>query len=386
MPNAKRRLIIFLTGLGLTLIMAGLVPLVAAQDATAVPPAETQEAPAQSESAPAITPTGDNGYCAVCHDVPWRTITLADGETLNLFVSEDLLAGSVHGINNPDGALGCVDCHGQDAFPHSGPTPTDGRTYSIAAVQMCESCHSEQHTDLQQGLHAKAIAEGNLEAAVCTDCHGAHDVQRVAAQSGLVAGVCGDCHKATLTEWRASPHVDIGPLGCANCHSPHTQTLRVGETGDDMCINCHKIMEEQWVHTEHLNVAEPVNCTSCHMYTPASDAVEGEAISVANWQEMPTGHSMVVESVACSTCHEELVASGEWQRIADANATAPETTTGEPTVEGGALVEGEAEATDVNYVPLFQGLILGLGLGITVAAVFIARGNPKSSKNSNNHS
>lgn len=381
MSNATRRLIIILLGVGLTLVTAGLAPLVLAQDTGAeVQPPVEPVTDADYSDIPA--PTGDNSYCSVCHSLPSRSIRLASGESLNMYVIPDLVAGSVHGTGSEMGALGCIDCHGADVFPHTGPTPTDLRSFTIGAVELCETCHEDQHAELAQGLHAQAIAAGNLEAAVCADCHGAHDVQPAAAERQLVVGMCGECHTKTVNDWRTSPHVDIGPLGCASCHSAHSQELRVGETGSDMCINCHKIMPQQWVHDKHLVADSPVVCTDCHMYTPPLQEANGQMIAVSNAIENPANHSMDVASRACNDCHEELVATGEWVKIAEARAAQSSGETATVEQAGAAQIEAEQNVTD--YVPLFQGLILGLGLGITAAVVFIARGNPKPSKKHEN--
>jgi hypothetical protein len=129
MNTPRRRLILFLTGMGLTLIVLGLLPLLAlAQDeggeATEAAPIEAAdettaeataeatlgaEAPIYDLNVEPITPTGDNSYCAVCHTLPWRAAVLQDGTQLNLFVNPETIANSVHGTGSNEGPLGCVD-------------------------------------------------------------------------------------------------------------------------------------------------------------------------------------------------------------------------------------------------------------------------------------
>jgi Cytochrome c3 len=366
MSTRKRRFIIFLLGVGITLILVGLTPLVIAFAQETTPEATTS---ADSTARPIITPTGDNGYCVICHNIPWRTVTLQDGNLMNLYVPPEALAGSVHGENGEQGALGCLDCHGEDAFPHDGPTPSNRREYRLQMVETCFGCHEEQNVELLNGLHEQAIAAGETGAAVCTDCHGAHDVQRVAAEPGLVAGICGDCHVVTLAEWRESPHLDIGPLGCATCHSPHSQQIRVGPTPSDLCMNCHEPLPESFVHQQHRTDAYTAQCTDCHMFVAVATPDPAETVNVsANVVLHSTGHTARVETLACNTCHEDFVDSGEWARTRGAEVDAassgvpPETTT-------------EADDQAPNYVQLLQGLILGIGFGITGAAIFITRGN-----------
>ncbi len=376
MTNSKHLTLITLIGVGLTLIAAGLSPFlfagsVSAQDATPVP---VEATPTVSDTTVSVEITGSNSYCLVCHSQPWKTVRFEDGSIQNLYVDPDTVAASVHGSDNSEGAFGCVDCHGQDAFPHNSPTPTDGRTYTLSSVAICSTCHEAAVRDLESGLHEEAIQAGSREAAVCTDCHGAHDVRPIVEQPDLIAGVCGECHQTTLVEWQGSAHVDIEPLGCVTCHSQHSQRLRVGNTPDELCTNCHKPEEVQavFVHTQHLTEDSDVTCLSCHMYR--GEHGDGEAIPIST-APLTTGHSMLMDATPCNTCHEELVSSGEWaQLVADRPVaeTAPETVETVPLSEEAAAQEA---AAGVGSIQLFQGLILGLGFGVTFAAVFIARGN-----------
>lgn len=402
MFDAKRCCILFLIGIGVVLILTGLSPSLRAiaQDApdTTLEAVETaaEVAPVDAEAdaeptADAATAgaegtpepiyeiseqlgevTGDNSYCMVCHNQPWDTVTLGDGTIQNLYVNPDTIAASVHGATSSTGTFGCVDCHGADSFPHNKPSPADDRAYTLYSVSICASCHTDEVHELNVGLHDEAIRAGNRDAAVCTDCHGAHDVQPVVEEPELIAGVCGDCHTSTLQEWRVSQHVDIGPLGCATCHGPHTQRLRAGNSANEICINCHEDTSNVFVHRQHAEAAD-VSCTSCHMYT---EQPHGEQLAVSVTTR-PTGHSMQLDSTPCNTCHEELVTSGEWAQLTSARATiaepvaAPEATAAPETAPD--LVAAAPAPT--SHVPLIQGLLLGLGFGATFAAVFVARGS-----------
>lgn len=395
MTSSKHLTLIMLIGVGLTLIAAGLSPFLIADVARAqdAPPTDvtTPDAPlgvptdtavdlgASNLSSEVTLPsgvevTGSNSYCLVCHNQPWKSITFEDGSIQNLYVDPDTVAASVHGADSSTGTLGCVDCHGADAFPHNQPTPTDGREYTLGSVTICATCHEDAVQDLEMGLHEEAIRAGNREAAVCTDCHGAHDVRPIVEQPDLIAGVCGECHETTLVEWQGSAHVDIEPLGCVTCHSQHSQRLRVGATPDELCMNCHKQDEVEtiFVHNQHLPSEADVTCVDCHMYTGEHDGAQAVPISTA---PLSTGHSMLMDPTPCNTCHEALVASGEWaQLVADREvvASVPETVETLPIPEA---VATEEAAAGVGSIQLFQGLILGLGFGVTFAAVFIARGN-----------
>lgn len=402
MSIRSRRLITVCIGGGLSLILAGLVPFLLptqvsfAQDtppATAEPSAPgdtasvTEEAPiaatptlveagAGQHTVSAVQPTGDNGYCAVCHNQPWRAVTLTDGYVLNLYASPSIIANSVHGTSSMQGPLGCLDCHTEDAFPHSGPTPNDSRSYALEAVQMCSRCHQEAAAELEHGLHEQAIMTGNTDAAVCTDCHGAHDIQPAANHPQLVAGVCGDCHSSSLDEWRSSPHVDIGPLGCATCHSPHSQELRVGDS-NTLCINCHTAPANIYVHQQHIDTEYAVECIDCHMHRDPN--IQTTLVGVS-----PTGHTMMMDTRPCNTCHEELELTGTWdeltRRVDSQLISERDALQAQVSELQAQIATAPAEAPAPNNVQLLQGLILGLGAAITFFLIFgprLARGNGK---------
>lgn len=376
MSNTKRTSFVFLIGAGLTLILAGLSPFMIAfaQEATpegaeATPQAEAAQRSIYEITVPPETITGNNSYCQVCHNQPWDTVTLPDGSIQNLYVNPNTIAASVHGANSSTGTFGCVDCHGEDRFPHNDPSPTDDRAYTLSSVSICASCHTEEVKALEIGLHEQAILNGNREAAVCTDCHGAHNVQPVVEEPDLIAGICGECHTTTMREWRASDHVAIGPLGCVTCHSPHSQRIRAGNNSDELCINCHEDVSNVFVHDQHLDNENPVSCIACHM---DRDEQPAQLVSVVG-TTASTGHSMLMDSKPCNTCHEQLVVSGEWDRLISARAPVEIAPVTAPTAE--VADETPVEATSQSYVQLVQGLILGLGFGATIAAVFVSRGN-----------
>ncbi len=375
-----RRLMGLCFGMGLTLLCAGLLPLLIVPALAQETPVATEETASETTPAAASTdepivvakePTGDNGYCAVCHSQPWRAVTLRDGYILNLFVPAETIANSVHGDNNPQGKLGCLDCHGEDAFPHNEPTPNNARDYTLDAVSICTECHTDSADELMAGLHEEAIVAGNRNAAVCTDCHGDHDIQSAPQQPQLVAGVCGDCHTDTLSQWQSSAHVEIGPLGCATCHSPHTQRIRA-ENGDTdanaVCINCHKndTMPDLYAHDTHISDTSEVQCIDCHMHTETIGLVGTELSS----------HTMLLDTAPCTTCHQELVDSGRWEEItgrSDAELVAQRDELQKRIIELETEIEEQPATENDGFISTLQGLLVGLGFGITFAAVFFTR-------------
>ena len=246
--------------------------------------------------------------CAVCHDA---TVTEYDS--------------GIHGRARANGhtrAAGCLDCHGDI---HA-VTPHTERTSSVHWTHLAESCarcHSDP-TNLPEGrlslarpvdayllsVHARLVAEGR-RAAVCSDCHGSHAIQRSSDSSSpvnhaRVPDTCGQCHSDIAATFAASIHGRAAAQGireapvCTDCHGEH-RILSPAEPGSPVfptnvslqtCGHCHSdvrlnrkygLPEDRvpaYTDTYHglasrLGVQTVANCASCHgMHDiqPSSDA------------------------------------------------------------------------------------------------------------------
>ncbi len=207
-------------------------------------------------------PTGDNSFCLTCHADSDQTKTLADGTELHVGVNIEELENSVHGSSNEQGALGCVDCHGADAFPHDDPNPETGRAYTVKLSLACTSCHVEQTENLADDVHYTAISDGNLRSASCVDCHGSHDVQPPNEPISRISETCGDCHTTTFEDYRDSVHGvalfegDENVPTCVTCHGvhgiKHPTTALFRNRSPELCATCHadeELMKEYDIST-----------------------------------------------------------------------------------------------------------------------------------------
>lgn len=251
--NKTQRFMVFILGAGLTLVVMSLAFGMPFEQNTAQADEITLD-----EHVAQYTPqegsdigkeiTGDNSFCLLCHSKEGRTLELPDG-TLDLHVSHETLANSVHGADNPEGALGCVDCHGEKSFPHEQISPASEREYSLTMSQTCAECHTDQAAGLNDGVHADGLARGNLRSATCTDCHGAHDVQAINDNTLVASQTCGDCHAIVFEEYAESVHGaallegDENVPGCTTCHGvhgiEHPTTAQARNNSPELCAECH---------------------------------------------------------------------------------------------------------------------------------------------------
>ncbi len=100
----------------------------------------------------------------------------------SLYVNPEDHANSVHGQEN----LNCVQCHTNFDQQHvenpvqfPGFNAVDRRDASLKLYPLCQQCHADQYDKANDSVHGRALQAGNVNAAICTDCHGSHTVKRL---------------------------------------------------------------------------------------------------------------------------------------------------------------------------------------------------------------
>lgn len=301
----------------------------------------------------AAAPTDEE--CMTCHGDPDLSQDLGGGSIRSLYTNYDIFSKSLHG------PLGCTSCHADiEELPHqSDLKPVDcGQCHEEAQVYAdslhgkalaggdkdvggCQDCHGKHdiravtdplsmthkrnlaetcgrcHSDLSLvkrhmvsiskpteayllGVHAQAILAGNENAAVCTDCHGVHEILPSQDPNSPIArlkihATCGKCHELEMKEFEKSIHGKALLAGikdsptCTDCHGEHDieppekDTSPVGRelVSKSTCPRCHddtRIMTRYGVETmrqasymdSYHGLASAAgstvvaSCTSCH--------------------------------------------------------------------------------------------------------------------------
>jgi predicted CXXCH cytochrome family protein len=235
-------------GIGLALMLAGLLiglfwgPASAA-GTLGFPPSAPQPAPPASASAQGIS----NATCLACHSTPGLTMTLPSGEQLYLTVDANTYNNSVHG------KLGyaCVQCHTDiTGYPHPKVAAQTIREFTLEKYTACATCHQDKYQETLDSVHQKALAAGNINAAVCTDCHGAHDVQPPGQPRTRIPQTCEKCHSQIYDLYKESVH------GAA----------LIGEGNPDVptCVDCHGVHSIQGPLNSPFRLYSPQICARCH--------------------------------------------------------------------------------------------------------------------------
>ncbi len=184
-------------------------------------------------------------------------MVFASGEIVSLHIEAEALAGSVHGRHLSEEhqrtPLLCTDCHRQQArygFPHQPVTPPDRRRFTIEMSNLCQTCHQDIYDRQQDSTHAQAMAEGDINAATCADCHGSHVIRKPNVPRERISLTCAGCHAKINKAYAASVH------GAA----------LFGEQNGDVpvCIDCHGVHDIEDPTTSLFRVRSPRLCADCH--------------------------------------------------------------------------------------------------------------------------
>ena len=201
----------------------------------------------------------------------------------------------------------CTSCHGgngrslEQSVAHGGGFI--GRPSKTQVLQLCSRCHSDETRmrpyDLpvdqlalyQTSEHGRALARGDQRVAVCSDCHGAHDILPPDDPSSSIHRInvprtCGRCHgdpklfpgdgpeSRVIPDYLKSVHAKALLEGgnrqapnCNDCHGTHgAAPPAVGDVGK-VCGHCHTAERRyfsQGPHGQRLAQRGFSECAACH--------------------------------------------------------------------------------------------------------------------------
>jgi predicted CXXCH cytochrome family protein len=288
--------------------------------------------------------------CGKCHaDVVDKFLKSAHGKSL---LSKSVAAPT------------CVSCHSEHSIK---AVKLSDEFSKINQVDLCLKCHQEGKlphknykgeevliSNYKDSYHYKALQEGKLNAATCSDCHGSHEMNKYDDPGSKIykkniAQTCGEsnCHAKELAEFKGSIHEvslmtkdNSDAPTCTDCHGRH-QILKKDENVNrissskglvQLCSDCHNSVEmvrkynlpvgrtDSYLESFHglatrggSNVA--ANCESCHSHhsiRPSTDS-----LSTISKKNLPR---------TCGKCHPgaEQTFLGSPIHIADEKTDSPE--------------------------------------------------------------
>ncbi len=205
--------------------------------------------------------------CGRCHSDPGivRRHNIEKGEVLKFYRQ------SVHGQALAAKGLSvtavCTDCHGvHDIKIGSDPKSSVSRPHIPAT---CGKCHGGIYKEYQAGIHGQAFARGAKEAPVCTDCHGEHTIRAPAEATSSVnpihiAKTCSHCHENVKIERKFGlPAHRLSTY----MDSYHGVANKYGDITVANCATCHgahEILPSSDPHSPINKRNLPKTCGRCH--------------------------------------------------------------------------------------------------------------------------
>ena len=215
-----------------------------------------------------------------------------------------------HDIHAQKG-LTCVSCHGGDASADdpdkamSVKAGWKGKIDRKEIPRLCGSCHSnpvymrqfnpglrtDQLDQYRTSVHGKRLASGDTNVAVCTDCHGVHDLRApIDPQSKVnavnVATTCSHCHADAaymkpygiptnqFASYNTSVHHeamtvrgDMSAPTCTTCHGNHGAVPPGVDKVQNVCSKCHVFQAQMYAQSSHnaaFDAAGLPGCVVCH--------------------------------------------------------------------------------------------------------------------------
>jgi cytochrome b subunit of formate dehydrogenase len=177
--------------------------------------------------------------CGSCHGQ--KFVMASGGMTAAAFNSYQ---ESVHGkavAAGSEKAAVCTDCHGEHDILGAGDPKSPINKFNVPAT--CAKCHADVKTQYMQSIHGEAIQRGNWQAPVCTDCHGIHTIKapkdaNSSVASANVKDTCGSCHSGV----RLSDEFGVpGGRVASYMASYHGMASEVGSSTVANCASCHGV-------------------------------------------------------------------------------------------------------------------------------------------------
>jgi cytochrome b subunit of formate dehydrogenase len=204
--------------------------------------------------------------CGRCHGQ--KFLMESRGESAQPFISYQ---ESVHGRATEKGsqkAAVCTDCHSAHEILAANNAKSSIYKFNVPAT--CGKCHTDIDNTFMQSIHGQAIARGNAQAPVCTDCHGIHSIKSHAdpnspsAEQNVSRDTCARCHEGV----RLSQEFGV-PGNRVNSYfdSYHGLAAEGGSVVAANCSSCHgvhNILQSSDPHSTINRANLGTTCGKCH--------------------------------------------------------------------------------------------------------------------------
>ncbi len=191
--------------------------------------------------------------CGGCYKEDGAANQLADLKEENAYFD---YSTSIHGKGLMDKGLLvsaiCTDCH----TTHHELKESDPRSSVNQAniAETCAKCHKSIYDDYEKSQHAFAQREGAEKFPTCSTCHPAHFISDIKQDKFMteITVQCGSCHEKLSETYKETYHGkaymlgDLNAARCSDCHGAHN-ILKVDNPNSmvgyknivNTCKQCH---------------------------------------------------------------------------------------------------------------------------------------------------
>jgi hypothetical protein len=160
----------------------------------------------------------------------------------------------------------CTDCHGVHDIQAAGSPHLRAKEPGT-----CGQCHVEGLAQYARSIHGREALKGNTDVPVCVDCHGEHTVAAAGSPGsptakGRVPDTCSTCHaRPEIMRKYGVPEDRIATF----IESYHGIALGMGGTAEASCVDCHGAHEilpaaDPASKVYPANLPKTCGQTSCH--------------------------------------------------------------------------------------------------------------------------
>ena len=178
--------------------------------------------------------------CARCH-IQKFIMERAGFSTQPFYSYEESVHGKAVMAGSKKAAV-CTDCHGVHEIRAANDDKSSIFKFNVPAT--CGKCHEAVGQEFMQSIHGQAITHGNSQAPVCTDCHGIHSIKShidpnsSVAAQNLARTTCARCHEGV----RLSQELGVeGRRSTTYLASYHGLASRLGSQVVANCASCHGV-------------------------------------------------------------------------------------------------------------------------------------------------
>jgi cytochrome b subunit of formate dehydrogenase/nitrate/TMAO reductase-like tetraheme cytochrome c subunit len=204
--------------------------------------------------------------CGRCHGQ--KFLMESNGQSAQPFISYQ---DSVHGRATEKGstkAAVCTDCHGSHQILPANDAKSPIYKFNVPAT--CGKCHTDVSNTFMQSIHGQAITRGNGLSPVCTDCHGIHSIKShvdpnsPVSEQNLARDTCARCHEGVRLSQEFGVPGNQVKTYLDSYHGLATEGGSVIAANCSSCHGVHNILPSTDPHSTINRANLDTTCGQCH--------------------------------------------------------------------------------------------------------------------------